>query len=84
MGGGGHGNSGDDEIPFAYALGMGFSARGHYSSRFASRRRALPLQVTRQRLRCRQGKTAYSILLLERLNIHSSRDLSSLICKNGS
>lgn len=81
MGGGGHGDSGDDEVPPAHALDMGFPAREHHSSRLASRGRALPLQVTRQRLRCRQGKT---LLIPSFVGMFEYSPIGGSLRKNGS
>lgn len=58
--GGSHGGGGVDEVSPGFAMGMGFPPRQHHSGRLASRRRALPLQVTCQRLRSCQGKPRIS------------------------
>jgi len=62
MGGGSNGDSSDDEIHLRFTLDMGLPPWKHHSGRLASRCSALPLQVTFQGLRSRQGKTVYSVL----------------------
>lgn len=57
MAGGSNGGDSVDEISLGFTLDMGFPPWKRHSGRLASRCGALPLQITCQGLRSRQGKT---------------------------